>query len=199
MFRQFRRRRVKMLPANPIAQPGQAPEFGQWAPHRFENGIVIPGIICHVGKRAPDGKHYVVSAVSVRPERTFNGSVEPGGFEYGKCPYNVENARIEAEGFPTAGRSTLPSVPVAQPGRAPQSGQWAPYRYQNGTTIPGIICYVAEASPDGKYYRISGIAVHPEKTLPNGQTAPGGFEYDGWMFEVASAQMLWIPCGAPWP
>jgi hypothetical protein len=84
--------------------------------------------------------------------------------------------------------NNLPKPPVAQRGKAPQVGQWAPYLEDDGTLWPGIITSVGESSPDGKWYNVGAIY------LKGGTPVTGEWQYD-----VATAEVTYNPPGPPWP
>jgi hypothetical protein len=82
----------------------------------------------------------------------------------------------------------LPKPPVAQPGKMPQPGQWAPYQDDDGVLWPAFITGVKEKSPDGKYFNVDAVK------LVDGDPVTGE-----WIFDVKSAYVLYNPPGPPWP
>jgi hypothetical protein len=83
----------------------------------------------------------------------------------------------------------LPNPPAWQPGQTPQAGQWAPYKKEKGTLRPGFIIAVEESSPDGKYWNLEAGFLKEN----------GSFEIGRWVGEVATAQILYVPAGPPFP
>lgn len=94
-----------------------------------------------------------------------------------------------------------PPNPIALAGHPPQYGQWCPYLTDSGDLYPGIICFVGATSPDRKYVAVSMIWVKPPTMNPPAPftSHPGGFLYGGWLYEIATGQVLYIPCPPPWP
>ena len=90
---------------------------------------------------------------------------------------------------------SLPNLPIAQPGKPPQVGQWAPYVYKDGSETAGLIIDVMNASPDGKWYNVVQVILKPAE-YPG---VPNGTESAAWLYEVATGQVLWYPSGGPFP
>ena len=56
-------------PNPPVAQKKKPPEYGQWAPYRYEDGDLYPCIIHRVLNSDPEGKYYNVAVSIIYPPK----------------------------------------------------------------------------------------------------------------------------------
>jgi hypothetical protein len=175
-------------PNPPVAQTGEPLQFGQLVDVQTTKGIT-PGIV-------------VLPSASPSPGPTFtrirfffppNGSVGNQTAGPDACRKLWWNGYLAfAEPGPTYDLG--PAQRTAVPGEPPEPLQWCPYLAESGDLYPGIITAVEGASPDGKYVNVAMRWFKPPK---NGY--PGGDEYGGWLYQIATGQVFWQPCGPPWP
>lgn len=82
----------------------------------------------------------------------------------------------------------LPKPCDAKPGHMPEAFQRAEYQDAEGELYPGWITSVGDKSPDGKYVNVQAVRAIGDDV-----------EVGGWLFEIASGRILYIPKGPPWP
>jgi hypothetical protein len=56
-------------PNPPVVQKKKPPEYGQWAPYRYEDGDLYPCIIHRVLNSDPEGKYYNVAVSIIYPPK----------------------------------------------------------------------------------------------------------------------------------
>lgn len=94
----------------------------------------------------------------------------------------------------------MPSSATAQPGKPPEAGQWAEYLAEDGQITPCMITGVhgpIESKPPVlsaifQRYSVTAIRLKPAEgriSCPH--------EYNGWQYDVGTAQVLYDPCVPP--
>lgn len=56
-----------------------------------------------------------------------------------------------------------------------------------------MITWVGAPTEDGKFYSVAQVILKPVST----PWKPNGLEIDGWLYEVATGRVIWVPCSPP--
>ncbi|HKS75115.1 MAG TPA: hypothetical protein VJQ82_18045 [Terriglobales bacterium] len=89
----------------------------------------------------------------------------------------------------------MPSSPLAEPGKPPEAGQWAEYLAEDGQITPCIITGVH--GPFGEQRPPVRYSVTALRLKPADGRISCPHEYNGWQYDVATAQVLYDPCVPP--
>lgn len=96
-----------------------------------------------------------------------------------------------------------PDPQHTQPGQAPKPGQFTTYVDDDGNKYPGIITYVGEVTPDGKYYGVGCERIKPGANAlvnnPGHLGNPVSTERNGWLYNVEKGKVYYCPCPPPLP
>jgi hypothetical protein len=82
----------------------------------------------------------------------------------------------------------IANPPLAVTGEPPKPDQFAPYQDDQGNLWTAIIIAVLEHSPDRKFFNVKAVKV-----------IEGDVLVGEWVYEVATAHVLYDPPGPPWP